>query len=194
MVERADGYIESSFLPGRMFTSPADFNAQLAEWLTRANRRRVRAIGARPVERLETDCQAMVALPPMAPQVGLMNRIRLGRDYYLRVDSCDYSVDPRVIGRFVDVSASCEEVVVRCDNQLVACHQRSWAKHIVVTDPDHQRTAALLRQQLAQTRDRRAQRRRHADGHPVALRALPDYDALFGVDFDHTPTMERNSS
>ena len=24
----------------------------------------------------------------------------------------------------------------------------------------------------------------HPDGHVVAIRALPDYDALFGVDFD----------
>jgi transposase len=29
LVERANGYLETSFLPGRTFTSPADFNAQL---------------------------------------------------------------------------------------------------------------------------------------------------------------------
>ena len=40
LVERANGYLETSFLPGRSFSDPADFNAQLAEWLTtRANRR-----------------------------------------------------------------------------------------------------------------------------------------------------------
>jgi hypothetical protein len=32
-VERANGYLGSSFLPGRSFASPADFNTQLAEWL-----------------------------------------------------------------------------------------------------------------------------------------------------------------
>jgi transposase len=30
LVERANGYLETSFLPGRSFASPADFNAQLA--------------------------------------------------------------------------------------------------------------------------------------------------------------------
>jgi transposase len=30
LVERANGYLETSFLPGRSFSSPADFNAQLA--------------------------------------------------------------------------------------------------------------------------------------------------------------------
>lgn len=29
----------------------------------------------------------------------------------------------------------------------------------------------------------------HADGHVVAIRALPDYDALFGVDFDPRPDL-----
>jgi hypothetical protein len=31
LVERAKGYLETSFLPGRTFTSPADFNTQLIE-------------------------------------------------------------------------------------------------------------------------------------------------------------------
>jgi hypothetical protein len=34
LVERANGYLGSSFLPGRTFCSPADFNAQLLAWLT----------------------------------------------------------------------------------------------------------------------------------------------------------------
>ncbi len=39
LVERANGYLETSFLPGRRFANPADFNAQLAAWLRRANQR-----------------------------------------------------------------------------------------------------------------------------------------------------------
>ena len=30
LVERANGYLETSFLPGRRFASPGDFSAQLA--------------------------------------------------------------------------------------------------------------------------------------------------------------------
>lgn len=41
MVERANGFQRSSFLPGRSFTGPDDFNAQLADWLTIANQQRV---------------------------------------------------------------------------------------------------------------------------------------------------------
>ena len=39
LVERANGYLETSFLPGRSFTGPADFNAQLADWLVLVNAR-----------------------------------------------------------------------------------------------------------------------------------------------------------
>jgi hypothetical protein len=55
------------------------------------------------------------------PVVGLSHRIRLAHDYYVRVDTCDYSVDLR-------------------------------------------------------------------GDRPVAIRALPDHDALFGVDFNPTAT------
>ena len=136
---------------------------------------------------LDTDRQAMTLLPPVAPQVGLTHRIRLARDYYVRIDANDYSVDPRVIGRFVEVVASPTTVEAFCDGQLVARHDRSWARHMVITDPVHVATAHQMRLALAeQRRTQQAGTRRHSDGHPVAIRALPDYDALFGVEFNPT--------
>ncbi|MFI8458391.1 IS21 family transposase, partial [Kitasatospora sp. NPDC085464] len=45
LVERANGYLETSFLPGRTFTGPDDFNNQLTAWLQIANRRQHRSIG-----------------------------------------------------------------------------------------------------------------------------------------------------
>lgn len=44
LVERANGYLQTSFLPGRAFTGPADFNAQLIQWLGRANTRQHRRL------------------------------------------------------------------------------------------------------------------------------------------------------
>ncbi len=192
LVERNNGFLETSFLPGRSFTSPADFNAQLTEWLSRANSRTVRAIRARPVDLLEVDHQAMTPLPPVDPVVGLRSRVRLARDYYVRVDTVDYSVDPRCIGRFVEATASAAEVVVTCGGQVVARHQRSWAKQGVITDPTHVAAAHHLRHDAYQ-RARRPQRA-HADGHAVVLRALPDYDALFGVDFSPTTASPTTAS
>jgi hypothetical protein len=79
--------------------------------------------------------------------------------------------------------------VATCAGQTVAEHARFWGTAQTITDPAHQATAKLLRAELAQRRrdiDREAVRT-HADGHAVAIRALPDYDDLFGVDFDPHP-------
>jgi hypothetical protein len=187
LVERRNGFFETSFLPGRTFTSPFDFNTQLTDWLARrANTRLLPSIGGRPVDRWATDRTAMVPLPPVAPAVGLTNRVRLARDYFVRIDSNDYSVDPRAIGRFVDVLATPARVVATCAGQVVADHARPWATAATITDPAHRETARILRADLA-TRRRTQATRSHPDGQVVAIRALPDYDALFGVDFDPTP-------
>ena len=49
VVERANGYLETSFLPGRSFTDVSDFNRQLSGWLRRANQRIHGTTRQRPV-------------------------------------------------------------------------------------------------------------------------------------------------
>jgi hypothetical protein len=60
LVERANGYLETSFLPGRSFGSPADFNAQLADWLMLVNQRPRRVLGCAPADRIEADRAGML--------------------------------------------------------------------------------------------------------------------------------------
>jgi hypothetical protein len=174
VVERRNGYYETSFMPGRSFASPADFNTQFADWLRIANARVVRTIKAKPIERLDADRAAMLPLPPVPPAVGWVNRVRLGRDYYVRVDSSDYSVDPAVIGRFVDVSADLEQVEVRHDGRLVATHDRVWARGMTVTDPAHVAAARALREQFQRPRP-------VTDPDAGLVRDLADYDRAFGL-------------
>ena len=174
VVERRNGFFETSFIPGRSFASPADFDAQLTEWLMIANARVVRTIKARPVDLLDADRTAMLPLPPVAPAVGWVNRVRLGRDYYVRVDSNDYSVDPNVIGRFVDVHADLARVEVRHDGRLVAAHDRVWARGMTVTDPAHVAAAKVLREQFQLPRPA-------ADPDEELGRDLADYDRAFGL-------------
>jgi hypothetical protein len=174
VVERRNGFFGTSFMPGRSFTSPADFNVQFADWLERANRRTVRTIKARPIDLVDADRAAMLALPPVPPQVGWANQIRLGRDYYVRVDSSDYSVDPNMIGRLVTVTADLERVRVRLDGRLVADHARAWARHMTVTDPAHVAAAKVLREDFSRPRT-------VVDDDELA-RDLADYDRAFGID------------
>ena len=188
LVERRNGYFETSFLPGRSFVSPFDFNAQIEAWLAgTANARHLRSIGTSPTQKWATDRAGMVELPPVAPMVGLTGRVRLARDYYVRVDGNDYSVNPAAIGRFVDWITTPALVAVTCAEQIVATHARVWASGVTVTDPEHKATARVMRADLAAARASRPTRS-HTDGHVVALRALPDYDALYGVVFDPAPT------
>jgi transposase len=174
VVERRNGFFETSFMPGRDFESPTDFNTQFVEWLAKANARIVRTIKTRPVDRLDADRAAMLPLPPVAPVVGWVNRVRLGRDYYVRVDSSDYSVDPAMIGRFVDVTADLARVEVRHEGRLVAAHDRVWARGMTITDPAHVAAAKVLREQFQRPRPA-------SDPHEELARDLADYDRAFGL-------------
>jgi transposase len=177
LVERANGYLETSFLPGRSFTSPADFNAQLDDWLRLANRRQRRALGRAPADRIDADRSAMLRLPPVAPVTGWHASLRLPRDHYIRLDSNDYSVHPVVVGRRVEVAADLNRVRAFCDGQLVADHERCWARHQTLSDLAHLQTAARLRHHRA-TRSR-------VTTDEVELRCLADYDTVFGLDDAH---------
>jgi transposase len=171
LVERANGYLETSFLPGRRFASPEDFNAQLAEWCATVNGRVRRALGCAPADRIAADRQAMLCLPPVAPETGWRSALRLPRDHYVRVDANDYSVHPAVIGRRIEVVAGLDRVRGFCGGQVVADHQRAWAWHQVITDPEHKAAAAGLRRQ-------RVGVLRPAPAPDVEQRSLDVYDAL----------------
>ena len=176
VVERRNRFFETSFMPGRVFESPADFNAQFTDWLTGANARVVRTIKARPVDLLAADKEAMLPLPPAVLHLGWRNHLRLGRDYYVRIDTNDYSVHPSAIGGRVDVAADLDVVRVRHGGRLVAEHPRRWARGMTVTDPAHVAAAAELR--------RAYQQRDHAVPEVAGelMRDLADYDRAFGLD------------
>jgi transposase len=177
LVERANGYLETSFLPGRHFSSPADFNTQLGDWLAVVNQRTRRVLGCAPADRIQADRAAMLSLPPVAPVTGWRGSLRLPRDHYVRLDSNDYSVHPAVIGRRVEVRADLDRVQAFCDGRLVADHPRCWARHQTISDPGHLAAAAQLRQDRTEIRAANRQ-----DQGEVELRCLADYDAAFGLD------------
>jgi transposase len=175
LVERAHDYLETSFLPGRSFTSPADFNNQLGGWTGTVNGRFRRALGCAPTDRIAADRAAMLALPPVAPTIGWRSSTRLPRDHYVRLDGNDYSVHPSVIGRRIEIVADLERVRVFCDGRSVADHERAWARHQTISDPEHVTAARLLRRE-------RITLVRPAAEADVEIRCLADYDLALGVD------------
>ncbi|SHW36271.1 transposase for insertion sequence element IS1533 [Mycobacteroides abscessus subsp. abscessus] len=177
LIERSHDYLERSFLPGRTFASPADFNSQLADWLAIVNTRPRLALGCTPTDRFAADRAAMLALPPVSPATGWCASLRLPRDHYVRLDGNDYSVHPGAVGRRVLVRADLDRVHAFCDGELVAEHERIWATHQTLSDPAHVEAAKVLR--------RRRIAAKHAVAEPqVVTRSLTDYDTAFGVDLD----------
>lgn len=173
IVERNNDYYETSFLPGRSFEDVADFNNQFTAWLRRANNRIHATTRVRPAEAVFEDRGAMLGFPPVLPDVGLRFSTRLPRDHYVRFETNDYSVDPRFVGRRVEVRVSLDRVVVTCDATVVADHARCLAKHQVLLAPDHARALRTMRAERTVT---------EAFAAAVEERDLGVYDRAVGAD------------
>jgi transposase len=166
-VERLQGYMETNFEPGRRFANELDCQLQLDAWFEKANARTHKTLRARPLDRLLEEHQAMRALPDRAPDTDRRWVTRVPADPYLRFDRNDYSLDPNLVGRRVEVRVSQREVVAVClDTGELGCrHERSFAKN---------RTIALLEHA-------RALRERRGEPEPdvvVEQRPLERYDRL----------------
>lgn len=172
-VERFQGYLETSFEPARVFVNEHDFQAQLDSWIAeKANARLHRSLRQRPVDLLAEERVVMAPLPARLPDLDRRSVERVGQDPYLRFDSCDYSLDPRLVGQRIETRISQRRVIaVALETGEVACdHRRSYAKHRTLTDGRHQATLEAMRT------ERLGARTRPTD--EVERRDLAAYDAL----------------
>ena len=166
IVERLQGYMETSFEPGRRFANEIDFTEQLDAWFEKANARTHRGLRCRPLDRLPEDIAAMAPLPAERPDLDPRIVLRVPADPYVRVDTCDYSLDPRLVGRRVEVRVGQHEIsaVVLDTGEIAASHRRSFARHRTITDLAHARALREGRRPV---------------GEPeVEQRPLARYDAL----------------
>jgi transposase len=148
VVERLQGYAETSFEPGRSFANEFDFQEQLDRWFAeRANVRFHRTLRCRPADRLAEELTVMRPLPERVPDVDRRFVTRVPPDPYVRVDTCDYSLDPRLVGRRVELRVSQREILaVALDTgELAARHARSFARHRTITALEHARALRELR-------------------------------------------------
>jgi transposase len=141
-VERLQGYLETNFEPGRRFANHLDFQLQLDAWFGKANARAHRMLRARPIDRLAEELEVMRALPARPPDVDRRWVMRVPPDPYLRFDTNDYSLDPDLVARRVEVRASQRDLTaVALDTGELACrHERTFAKNRTITALEHART------------------------------------------------------
>jgi transposase len=98
-VERTNGYLETSFLPLRSFTSLQDLQDQHDRWAAEvACRRHHRRVGAKVAEAWAVEKGFLQALPDPLPDTGARLEVRLSKDSLIRVGAADYSVPPGLAG------------------------------------------------------------------------------------------------
>ncbi len=112
----------------------------------------------------------MRALPDQLPDTDRRWVTRVPPQPYLRFDRNDYSLDPRLVGRRVEVRVGQAELIaVALDTgELVARHRRAYAGGLTFTDAAHQRALEELR----------GERKRRRSESEVELRPLARYDVL----------------
>ena len=116
----------------------------------------------------------MLPLPPVPLHLGWKNRVRLGRDYYVRIDTSDYSAGPHAIGqpRRRDRGPG-PGPGPRGRPHHRRPSPRLGSRDSDDTDPAHKDAAAALRREF--------QRPRAAGAGEDVARDLADYDRAFGL-------------
>jgi hypothetical protein len=167
-VERLQGFAETNFEPGRRFANERDFQDQLDAWFERVNARTHKTLRARPCDRLADELEVMAPLPRPMPDTARRWVTRVSPDPHLRVDTNDYSLDPALVGRRVEVIVDQRTVTaIALDSGELACrHARVFARHRTITALEHARAI-------------RATRGRDNSIEPlVEVRSLERYDQL----------------
>jgi len=168
-LERSHRFMRSNFEPGRVFANHLDFQDRLDTWTEKANGRVHRTIRAIPAERLAEEKTRMRPLPARLPDTDRRHVVRVPAQPFIRIDRNDYSIDPRFVGRRVEMRVSQTEVTatVLDTGELAARHRRVFAGGLTFTDPAHQT-------QLERQRETRRQRHQVE----VEVRPLSRYDLL----------------
>jgi transposase len=171
--ERMIGYLQTSFLPLRRFSSLADLQAQHDTWVrTVAFERRPRRLAGTVADAWRVERGFLAALPNPLPSTEQRLEVRVSKDCFVRFGGADYSVPPGHSGRRVQLCASPTEVVAFCDGAELARHRRSFVPADVVLAAAHVR--ALRRA--------RAARARLAEADPtVPAPNLGRYDEAVGL-------------
>jgi transposase len=168
-LERSHRFMRTNFEPGRSFANELDYQLQLDGWCEKVNARVHRTTRAVVAQRLAEERERMRSLPAILPDSDRRFVIRVPSQPYLRFDTNDYSLDPRLVARRVEVRVTQSELtaVALDTGELAGRHRRRFARHLTFTDPAHQRELDRLRRE-----------RRHGSDVEVELRPLARYDAL----------------
>jgi transposase len=149
-VEGLVGYARRNFLvPIPAVASFAELNAHLEQRCLERLDHRVRGYAESIGERLVRDLAALQVRPPVPYEACERRPGRVSSLSLVRYERNDYSVPTTYGHRAVLVRGYVDEVVISCGAEIIARHQRSYAREDFIFDPLHylalleQKTGAL---------------------------------------------------
>jgi transposase len=144
-VEGLVGYARRNFMvPIPRVSSWQELNAHLEQQCRKRRERRLRGHSETIGERFERDRAALLPLPAAPYEACEKISTRVSSLSLVRYRSNDYSVPTQYGHRQVWVKGYVHEVVIACASEVIACHERSYEREVVVFDPLHY--LALLEQ------------------------------------------------
>lgn len=173
-VERAIQYLRHGFFAARRYSSLADLNHQLAEWISTVAH-------ARPVpgdpnkttvaNALRVEQPALLKLPEHRFDCDLVTPVASGKQPYIHFDRNDYTIPPELVRKPLTLVASEHQVRVLDGGTEVARHARSYDRGRRIEQPSHLRALAEHKRTARELRgrDRLRDACEHADAFLGAL-------------------------
>jgi transposase len=144
-VEGLVGYARRNFMvPIPRVSSWQELNAHLEQQCRKRRERRLRGHSETIGERFERDRAALLPLPAAPYEACEKISTRVSSLSLVRYRSNDYSVPTQYGHRQVWVKGYVHEVVIASGSEVIARHERSYEREVVVFDPLHY--LALLEQ------------------------------------------------
>jgi transposase len=173
-VERSVAYVEGNFLRGRSFADLADLNAQGLHWCqTTANVRVHGTTRERPVDLWPKE--QLTAVSAIAPYRLVEPIVRkVDREAMVTFGKSRYSVPPEHSGKKVVIESAQGNIVIRCDELIIAEHAQAPIPHSSVVHPDH--AAQLWKMSLEQSASPPPPSWNIRFSQEVATRALSSYE------------------
>lgn len=138
-VERAIGYVRTSFFEARKWQNLDDLNEQAKQWckLEATERKCPQDKAITVMEAFEQEKPLLLALPDDPYPVYDRIPVRVGKTPYVRFDLNDYSVPHEYVRKQLIIEATLEEVKVINGLAVIAKHKRSFDKGKQIEDTQH---------------------------------------------------------
>lgn len=145
-VENGVGYVKKNFLNGLEIPDFSAVSPAARQWLESiANVRIHGETRDRPIDRFQTERPALLPLPAMPYDVGVVHSVRASNRFRVILETNRYSVPSEYAGTRLSLKAYPDRIVVYTQDKLIAQHVRCYDRHQDFENPDHPRELLMQR-------------------------------------------------